>query len=143
MPVAIRLTVNAAAANRAGIKAAKLKVTDVTRQVLNRADVLTPVDTGNLRRNNHMRVKTRRSQVTGEVYNPTKYADWVHNGTRPHVIQPKKKRLFRKRKKALRFEVAGEVVFAAKVNHPGTPGQPWLRQAMEEIAPRYGFVVTR
>lgn len=51
-------------------------------------------------------------------------------GTRPHVIRPK-------RGKALRFQTGGRVVFARRVNHPGTPARPWfyptLRQWPETV----------
>ena len=45
--------------------------------------------------------------------------EWLLKGTRPHVIMPRKA-------KALRFTVGGEVVFATKVNHPGTTGHDFV-----------------
>lgn len=51
-------------------------------------------------------------------------------GTRPHVILPRNAR-------ALRFTVAGgDVVFAKRVNHPGTRANPYLEQALEEVVRR-------
>ncbi|WP_037899876.1 hypothetical protein [Streptomyces sp. NRRL S-350] len=52
---------------------------------------------------------------------------FVLNGTRPHVIRPR-------RAKALRFEVSGHVVFAARVNHPGTRANNFLGRALREGA---------
>lgn len=52
-----------------------------------------------------------------------KYALWHHEGTRPHVIRPV-------RAKALRFEVDGNVVFARRVNHPGTKPNRYLINAL-------------
>lgn len=48
---------------------------------------------------------------------------YVINGTRPHLVKPR-------RAKALRFEVGGEVVFAAYARHPGTRPNPFLQQAL-------------
>lgn len=118
------------------MREARRQVLDTLRAVRNRADFLTPVDTGNLRRNNQVRLSERGLIVTGEVYNSAQYAGFVHDGTRPHVIRPR-------RRKALRFVIDGQVVIVAKVNHPGTRGRPWLKRALEEVAPRHGFVITR
>ena len=46
------------------------------------------------------------------------YGWYVRNGTDPHEIRPK-------RAQALRFEINGEVVFAKRVNHPGTSPNPY------------------
>lgn len=47
------------------------------------------------------------------------YALYHHEGTRPHIIRPKKAQ-------ALRFTVAGHTVFAKVVHHPGTKPNPYL-----------------
>lgn len=69
------------------------------------------------------------------------YAAYVEFGTRPHVIRPK-------RAKALRFAPKGQtrlsgapkagaqVIFAKKVDHPGTKAQPFLLPAVREAASR-------
>lgn len=49
----------------------------------------------------------------------------VLDGTRPHLIRPR-------RKQALRFVVDGEVVFAALVRHPGTRPNNFLARALRE-----------
>ncbi len=46
-----------------------------------------------------------------------------HDGSEPHVIRPR-------RAKALRFVIGGRVVFAARVNHPGSPGTRFLTRAL-------------
>lgn len=51
-------------------------------------------------------------------------AVFVIHGTRPHVILPRRAR-------ALRFTASGRVVFAARVNHPGTRPNPFLLRALE------------
>ncbi|MFD3612394.1 hypothetical protein ACFWXA_30870 [Streptomyces atroolivaceus] len=49
----------------------------------------------------------------------------VLDGTRPHIIRPR-------RKKALRFEVRGREVFAAYVRHPGTRPNNFLARALRQ-----------
>ena len=50
--------------------------------------------------------------------------------------------LARERVAAL-FPAGGQVVFTSLVNHPGTRAQPWLREAMEEVAVPEGFRLVR
>lgn len=50
---------------------------------------------------------------------------YVHNGTRPHLIRPRRAR-------ALRFVVDGQVVFARLVRHPGTSPSPFLTKALRD-----------
>lgn len=54
----------------------------------------------------------------------THYNMYHHDGTPPHVIRPR-------RKKALRYMVGGRVVFARRVNHPGTRGTRYLERALD------------
>lgn len=128
------LTIDVGAATRIALDEADRIVVDTTRRVLNRATVLTPVDTGNLRGHNQSRVRRVGNQVVGEVFNDAEYADAVHNGTRAYVIRPRTK-------KALRFVVDGEVVFARSVRMPARRGRPWLLQALREIAIPAGFTL--
>lgn len=108
----------------------------VTRQVFNRARVLSPWDTGNLRASHTVDLRVlRNKRVRGRVTTRANYAAAVHEGTPPHVIRPK-------RRKALKFTYRGRVVIVKKVNHPGTRGRPWLRTALLEVAPRHGFRVS-
>lgn len=48
---------------------------------------------------------------------------FVLDGTRPHIIRPR-------RAKALRFEVSGRVVFSKMVRHPGTRANNFLGRAL-------------
>lgn len=50
---------------------------------------------------------------------------FVHNGTRKHVIRPR-------RKDYLRFTVGGRVVYAKIVHHPGYRGDPFLTRALRD-----------
>lgn len=127
--------VDRAKAQRVGTDYAVLLVADLVRQILNRGTVLTPVRFGNLRAHNKVRVARVAPGARGEVYNDADYAEAVHNGSGPHTIRPR-------RKKALRFVVGGQTVFAKSVRHPGTRGRPWLARAGEEIARREGWTWT-
>jgi hypothetical protein len=56
----------------------------------------------------------------------------VHDGTRPHIIRPK-------RAQALRFRIGGRVVFAKVVHHPGTRPRPFLDKALREVSASRGY----
>jgi hypothetical protein len=85
-----------------------------------------PVKTGNLRG----RISHRISPTRGEVFTTVKYAQAVHEGTRPHIIRPR-------RAKALRFRGGdGKFIFAKSVNHPGTKGNPFFTRATEKTLPK-------
>lgn len=84
----------------------------------------TPVDTGEMRNRTTVTVSPRFGGWVIEAIADTPYARFVAGGTRPHVIRPRSKR-------ALRFNVGSQVVFARSVNHPGTQPNPWWSQAFE------------
>lgn len=50
----------------------------------------------------------------------------VHNGSRRHVIRPRRSGGW------LRFEVGGRVVYARQVNHSGYRGDPFLTRALRD-----------
>lgn len=136
MPITtVRLELNRYALNRVAADGAGRLVLTTTRKVLNRAKVLTPVDTGTLRASQTMEVRFIGHKVVGTVSTRIKYALAVHEGVhRPVIIVPK-------RKKALRFVIDGRVVFARRVVLPPRRGRPWLRRALIEVAVPAGFVV--
>lgn len=63
-------------------------------------------------------------------------AQFLLTGTRPHEIRPVRAR-------ALRFEVQGAVVFARRVQHPGTRPSPFVAEAAAAVAPRLREIATR
>lgn len=132
MTVSYTLTINNSVANKVATDYGYRLVTDTTRRVFNRANVLTPVDTGRLRAGNQSRIRRTSLVVTGEVFNHTSYAAPVHDGSKAYTIRPK-------RKKVLRFVVGGEVVFAAYARMPARRGRPWIRRALREIAGPEGY----
>lgn len=126
---------NDSALNATASQASLPEVTRITRRVLNRAKVLAPVDTGRLRSSGRMDIRVTNVGPTGSVRFPVSYAQFVHEGTRAHVIRAR-------RKKALKFVGrGGAVVIRRQVNHPGTRARPFLEQALQEIAPASGFEV--
>lgn len=132
----IRLELDHADAERIAKDEAYRLVGECTRWMYNRANILTPVDTGNLRAHNQMRVSRAAPGARGLVYNDAEYALAVHDGSGPYTIRPRKG-------KALKFEVDGRTVYARSVRHPGTKGRPWMRRAGEEGAARFGFSWSR
>lgn len=70
------------------------------------------------------------SGVSVEFGSRVPYADFVENGTPPHVIRPRTAQV-------LRFVGrSGDVVYSHYVNHPGMRPNPFSRRAMERISPR-------
>lgn len=129
------LNLDQAALHQVGMERARMLVNKITRQTLNRSAVLCPVDTGRLRASGSMQIAERGSAVVGQVEYTADYAAAVHNGTRPHVIVPRRGRY-------LRFQVGDRTVYARRVNHPGTPARPYLATALREVAGRAGFTVS-
>lgn len=128
-----RVRLDRAALNRTITNASRAELREAARQVVNRAKVLAPVDTGRLRasiRADPPRIFSLRGSVT--VGSDVEYAAMVNDGTRPHVIRPRNARV-------LRFRVGGQVVFARVVNHPGTRARPFLDRALREVAAQRGY----
>jgi len=103
-----------------------------TLKVLNRARVLTPVDTGNLRASHQFKIKNGATKITGEVFTKVKYALPVHEGRRAIVIRPKSKQ-------ALAFRWHGQPMVRKWVHQPARQGKPWLRDALREVATSEGW----
>lgn len=73
----------------------------------------------------HTPARAVGTQARTEVFARAEHAIWIHEGTRPHEIRPR-------RAKALRFTIGTRVVFARRVWHPGTTANPFLRDAIRE-----------
>ena len=72
-----------------------------------------------------------RAGVVVQVGSDDPIALLHHEGTSPHVIEPV-------RAKVLRFPTGdGGVVFALRVNHPGTAPNPYLIDALKVLRGRY------
>lgn len=91
-----------------------------------------PVKTEKLRRS----IRQRSRGLEGEVTIGAPYAVFVATRTQSHIIRPA-------RAQALRFEVAGEVVFSTIVRHPGTKPNPFVRRAAERLTRRIPEIFQR
>ncbi|GGM64315.1 HK97 gp10 family phage protein [Halarchaeum rubridurum] len=97
-------------------------VRDTTLQIEATAKENVSVDSGTLRSS---LAHLRAGQADYRVGTNVPYAEDVEKGTSPHVITPDDA-------DALHFTVNGQEVFAARVEHPGTPAQPYLGPALHE-----------
>jgi hypothetical protein len=99
-----------------------------SRKVLARARVLVGVRSGTLlasgRREFGQTAFGPRYDVTFGVRGLTSYLGYHHDGSRPHIIRPR-------RRKALRFISGGQVVFATRVQHPGSAPNRFLIKALD------------
>lgn len=64
------------------------------------------------------------------------HALFVHWGTRPHEIRPR-------RRKVLRWPVGNEFAFARKVWHPGYQGDAWMVRAADEAVRQFDAIVRK
>ena len=130
-----RIRLDRAELNRTIRGASRDELETTARQVVARARVLAPVDTGRLR--SSIRIERRsflglRTRYT--IGSDLNYAAMVHDGTRPHIIRPR-------RAQALRFRVGGRIVYARVVHHPGTRARPFLDRALREVTAARGYRV--
>lgn len=104
------------------------RMASLQRRIANQARADVPVRTGNLGRTiGEGRIfRSGPRTIHGSVHAKADYALYVHEGTRPHVIRPR-------RAQALRFQIGGRTVFAKLVRHPGTKARPFLRNAAQRI----------
>jgi hypothetical protein len=94
----------------------------------------TPVRTGKLRASTRYQIKGTAEDMRMEVRQGARtaggvlYRPFVTEGTRPHEIRPVNAR-------ALRIVIGGDVVFASRVQHPGTKANPYHRRTLREEQP--------
>lgn len=161
MPPKVRIELDRAHVLSVGVSLAAPYVFKVTRQVLNRSVVLTPVNTGNLKNSQTMTMRARRTFVAGTVETRVKYAEWVMRGTPPHTIRARRKKALAFNWKAqgnvrvvvpksgkgptgLRKGKRGVVLYIGKgyVKHPGTKARPFMYRALREVAGAEGFTIS-
>lgn len=76
-----------------------------------------------------VRTVTGAGNVQLKAGSTVPYAAFVRDGTRPHTIVPRSARV-------LSFKTdAGQRVFAARVNHPGTRANPFAKRGLEPRLP--------
>lgn len=103
-------------------------VRDTALAVERDAKLLAPVRTGRMRSN--IGTQFYENGLAAEVGTNIEYAPPVEFGTGPRIIRPV-------RAQALRFTAGGRVVFAKRVNHPGTKARPFLFPAWEQQKPEF------
>jgi hypothetical protein len=94
-------------------------------EILYGARAMVGVRTGRLKRSLNYRQGLRGRVQYVAVGSNVKYALMHHEGTRHHTIRAHQGRL-------LRFNVGGRVVYARKVNHPGTRPNRYLTIPMRK-----------
>ena len=90
------------------------------RRVLNAARLQVGVDTGKLKASlgmSHERSARGQFVMVGSKLN---YAYMHHEGTKPHIITPK-------RSQVMVFNKGSRVIYATHVNHPGTRANRYLK----------------
>ena len=101
---------------------------------------LVPRKTGNLGRSIGIGAVTDRLAETVATAN---YAVFVELGTKPHVIVPRVKKVLRfatggNATLSGRPRSGGQVVFARRVNHPGTRAQPFMVPGAKKAVQEFG-----
>ncbi len=112
-----------ATARQSGVTTQEVLVQS-SNHILAEMESRVPVKSGQLRRSLGIRVETNKV-IIGPNIKMAPYAGYVEFGTKAHEIKPKSEG------GVLAFKVGGRMVFARKVQHPGTRAQPYVRPAFE------------
>jgi hypothetical protein len=102
----------------------------------------TPKRTGKLSRSTYTTVTGDPDNQELDILQPARseegdfYGLYVREGTKPHVIRPKKKQ-------SLRFMVGDRIVFASRVNHPGTVANPYHIRVLNQLFPQVNEIVQK
>lgn len=84
------------------------------------------VDTGTLRRSINYRLAHRYGSLMVVVGSDNRIAFMHHQGTRPHIIMPR-------RAQTLRFYHRGRIVYSKLVHHPGTKPNRYLTDNLRRV----------
>lgn len=120
-----RSYVKAALTHSPGVRRAMLlrgvAVQTAAKQRLNEAP--RRIDTGRLRNSIQLQEVPKRGVISVRVGTNVDYALVIHNGSRPHIILPRNASV-------LSWVGPTGRVFATRVNHPGFPANPFLRDGL-------------
>jgi HK97 gp10 family phage protein len=111
----------------------KKEVARTTYAIEGEAKLNAPVDRGLLR--NRITSTIRNNEITGRVEVKSNYGVFVHEGTKPHLIQPRNKKILAwspRKFSAKGRKIKTNIIFAKLVNHPGTKANPFLRKAVDK-----------
>lgn len=78
----------------------------------------------------HIEIRIRQSEIRTQVYTTNKIYGYVNDGTKAHIIRPKKKR-------ALKWEGADGPIFSAHAHHPGFKGYHHDKRIAKDIQDKY------
>jgi len=92
--------------------------------------------TSNTRRAIHGGSEGRSNGVTIYLAHGSEVGLFMEEGTSPYVIKPRNK-------KALRFTVGGQTIFATQVNHPGIKPRPIVEPTVSSNWPKINKQVKR
>lgn len=84
------------------------------------------VDTGALKASINYRLVRRGSGLTAVIGSNNRVALMHHQGTRPHIIVPR-------RAQTLRFYSHGRIVYSKLVHHPGTKPNRYLTDNLRRV----------
>jgi hypothetical protein len=130
---------------------AKKLLNDLANTVVKVAQEKAPVVTGELKNSIGVISVSDTEAIVGHTnidrivvthnYEHIIYPIFVHEGTAPHIIEPKNK-------KALAWGKGGNIIIRKKVKHPGTRAQPYFDEAIasaeiDEVISRYGDDVVK
>lgn len=132
----VRYTHYDSVARRVGLQAATGLVTETTLATAITANRTVPVRSGHLRLSQRYRVRQVGLTARGTIWYPPDHAMSQHEGSRRHIIRP------RKPGGKLVFMHRGRLIVTDRVNHPGTRPNPWLYAALLIQAGRRDFRVT-
>ena len=102
----------------------------------------TPKRTGKLRRSTIFQIVGGAADQRLEIRQGARstegafYGFFVREGTRPHEIVPRRAR-------ALRFIIAGKVIFARRVHHPGTRPNPYHKRVLTGLSGQVQQIVNQ
>jgi hypothetical protein len=84
------------------------------------------VDTGALKQSIHYRLVQTSGGLAAQVGSDNRVALMHHQGTRPHIIVPR-------RAQTLRFYSHGRIVYSKLVHHPGTKPNRYLTDNLRRV----------
>ncbi|MEZ7005822.1 hypothetical protein [Streptomyces sp. AD55] len=123
MNVEVKVSINLDRALRRRGGPAEAQLRERGERVARRARDLAP---GSMARGITMHMEGTARGMAAVVTSTHPASTYVINGTKPHLIRPR-------RAKALRFQAGGRTVFAAHARHPGTKPFPFLKIAARDV----------
>lgn len=135
--MANRVVLNPLEVQRQSIGLATRLVSRTCDDIRDSAKRRVQVRTGQTRATIRTSIKVTTSHVRGTVESTKKQAMILHDGSKPHVILPRKKRAL-----AFYWKKIGQHVVLSGVNHPGTRGTRYLTIPLVAYGTARGFRVT-